>query len=100
MNKKFIFSVMLVCLLAFCLALVSCGGDRSKLTGVWEEKEGSIELFKDGTANLDGASGPWTIENNRIMFTVMGQAVSMDYKLSGKTLTLTYDGETVTYTKK
>ena len=100
MNKKLIFSVMLVCLLAFCLVFVSCGGDKSKLIGTWEGEEGPIELFKDGTANFDGSSGTWTVENNRIMFTIMGQAMSMDYKLSGKTLTLTYDGETVIYTKK
>jgi hypothetical protein len=96
MSKKF----ALLAMLAFCLILVSCGGEKAKLTGVWESEKSSIELFKDGTANLDGESATWTVENNRIMFSIMGKARSMDYKLSGKTLTLSYDGETYIFTKK
>ena len=100
MKKKLISSVVLVCLLAFSLLFVSCGGGTSKLAGIWEGEDGSIELLKNGTGNWGGTSVTWTDENNRLMLTSGSQAFSMDYKLSGKTLTLTMDGEAHIFTKK
>ena len=101
MSKKLTLLAMLAFLLALSLVFVSCGGEKAKLAGIWEDEKTSIELFKDGTANLDGESATWTVENNRIMFsTKWGKAISVDYKLSGKTLTLNYEGKTTVYTKK
>ena len=102
MNKKLVFLAMLVSLLACSLVFFSCGGDSSKLVGNWEsEEDGSVfELFKDGTGNMDGTSITWTAENNRLMFTALGQSISMDYKLSGNTLIVTKDGESVSLKKK
>jgi hypothetical protein len=93
MNKKLIFSVMLVFLLVFGLVAVSCGSGSSKLTGVWESEDGSsLEFFKDGTGKDErGTSLIWTAEKNRLMITVGGHAFSADYKLSGSTLILTFD---------
>ena len=55
MNKKLLFSVMLVCLLAFSLVFVSCGNDTSKMVGAWIDQDGdSLELSKDGTGNWGG----------------------------------------------
>jgi hypothetical protein len=87
---------------------VKSGGGDSKLVGVWEGDWYSFEFLKDGTfTNDDGESGIWTAKNNRITITVYyGETVdyellSGDYKLSGKTLTLTdKDGRTMVFTKK
>jgi hypothetical protein len=100
MNKKLFFSAMVVFLLAFGLIVVSCGGDSSKLAGIWESDDvGTVELFSNGTGNWGGDSATWTAENNRLMVSVGGKAVTMDYKLSGKTLSLTYEGETMIFKK-
>ena len=102
MNKKLFLPVMPVCLLAFGLLFVSCGGDSSKLAGVWEaESDGStLELVKDGTGSWDGFSITWKTENNRLVVTGGSLEFSYDYKLSGSTLTLTDDDDTETYKKK
>jgi hypothetical protein len=98
MNKKIFFWAMLVCVLA--LGLASCGDDNSKMVGLWVGSDDSIELFKDGTASFEGLSATWKAENKRLRLTVLGQVMAMDYKLSGKKLTLTYEGQTQVYTKK
>jgi hypothetical protein len=102
MNKKLFFSAMLVFLLVFSLVIVSCGNGSSKLVGLWESEEEDfrIELFKDGTGNLAGKNATWKTENNRIMFAIGNNAISGEYKLSGKTLTLIIDGETSILKKK
>ena len=100
MNKKVLFSVMVVCLLVFSMAIISCGDESSKLVGTWEGPTGTMVLSKDGTANLDGLGGTWKAEKNQILFSSFGITMPMDYKLSGKNLTLTYGGDTETFTKK
>jgi hypothetical protein len=100
MNKKLFFLAMLVCVLAFGLVFASCGGDEAKLVGLWVGADDSVELFKDGTASFEGLSATWAAENKRLRIVVLGQVMVMDYKLSGKKLTLTYDGQTEVYTKK
>ncbi|MDR0289537.1 MAG: hypothetical protein LBI06_01210 [Treponema sp.] len=99
MNKKLFFLAMLVCVLAFSMALVSCNDD-AKLVGLWVGEDDSVELFKDGTASFEGLGATWKAENKRLRLTVMGQVMAMDYKLSGKKLTLTYEGQTQVYTKR
>jgi len=102
MNKKFIFSGMLICLLA--VGLVSCGRGSSRLAGVWEldrVENGpswgivqSFEFFRDGTGDLEGTSITWRTENNRLSITAHGQVQTVDFILSGSTLTLIYDRNT------
>ena len=101
MNKKLIFLVMLVGILAFSLLCVSCGS--SSLTGTWEDESDNsiLELSKDGTGSWDGPSITWKIENKHLVITGMGLSFSYDYKLSGSTLTLTgVSGDDETYVLK
>ena len=110
MKKKRILVAMLVSLLAFGLAFVSCGSDSSKLSGIWElesVENGSasdmvqrIEFFKDGTGSMDGVSISWKTENNRMMVSAFGEAQTESYKLSGKTLTFTSDEGIISVYKK
>jgi len=102
MNKKLIFSVMLVCLLAVSLVFVSCGDSASKFAGTWaaEGENSTIELSKDGTGKWDGHNITWKIENKRLVFTGSGLTFSYDYKLSGSTLTITDDGDTTVFKRK
>ena len=110
MNKKIIFSVMLVCLLTLGLISVSCGNSNSSLAGIWElerVENGStssvvqrIEFFKDGIGNMDGVAITWKTENNRMMVTAFGQAQTESYKLSGKTLKFTTDNGKISIYKK
>ena len=102
MNKKIILSVMLVGILAFSLMIISCGNETSKLTGIWEAEDETMELFKDGTFSAEGFSGTWKAENNRLNLSALGGLISIsaDYKLSGSTLTVTDDGETTVYKRK
>ena len=101
MNKKLVFLVMLVGLMVFSLALVSCGNETSKLAGVWEDDKGhTIEFFSDGTVTFFGMSATWRAENNRLNLSSLGGAISMDYKLSGSTLTITLDGKTEVLKRK
>ena len=57
-----------------------------------------------GTGVMDGPVFTWAAENNRLRMTVsyfgMSDTIIMEYTLSGKTLTVTYEGETDVYTKK
>ena len=92
----------------------------SKLVGVWmlesfdNIKDGviqEIEFFKDGTvlakdprlerqlgiAEGTKATGTWRIDNNRLIFMFGNQGTSVDYTLSGATLTLIYDKNTNHY---
>ena len=108
MNKKLIFSVMLVCLLAF-VVVMACSGGSSALIGKWSLEPGqptrgnieAMELLKDGTGIVDGAGISWKVENDRFYVTHPMMAASWGYKISGATLTLTDDdGKNLTYKKQ
>ena len=102
MNRKLVFSVMLIGMLVFGLVLVSCGNETSKLAGIWVSEDETMELSKDGTFRGEGISGTWSAGNNHLNLTALGGLISIsaDYKLSGSTLTVTSDGETTVYKKK
>jgi len=109
MNKKIVFSVVLLGILAFNLVFISCGGEASKLAGIWEaegDAHDTMELFKDGTgvfSDYGGTwKGTWKIENKRFMVTALGEleSITVDYKLSGSILTITTNGKTTVFLKK
>lgn len=103
MNKKLISLVMLVGVIAFGMAFVSCGGsETSKLVGVWESSDETMELLKDGSLNVEGSpAGTWVVEDGKLVATVLGFVLSYDYQLSGNTLTFTdEDGEITEYTRQ
>ena len=108
MNKKFILSVMMVCLLSF-VSFVACSGGTSELIGKWALEPGQptrgniekMELLKDGTGIVDGEGISWKVENGSFYITHPMMAASWGYKISGSTLTLTDDdGEILTYKKQ
>ena len=101
MSKKLIFPAMLVAVFALSLAVVSCAGETSKLVGVWEnEKEGNLEMLKDGTGVFGGDNVTWKAENGVLTISQGSVSFSFDYAISGKDLSLTYSGEAKVWTKK
>ena len=53
-----------------------------------------------GIMVLDGMPGTWILEENKLKFKVMGMTFPFDYKFSGNTLTLIYEGGIRKFTKK
>jgi len=103
--KKIAF--VLVLMLTFFI--VACGGGSSALVGKWSLEPGqptrgnieNMELLKDGTGIVDEAGINWKVEKNRFYVTHPMIAASWEYKVSGKTLTLTDDkGTSLIYKKK
>jgi type II secretory pathway pseudopilin PulG len=102
------FKIFISCL--FCLALLlvnGCGSQSSSLVGKWEVDTESVfvyrkEFFRDGTgvAFSDntgrGTDFSWKTEDDRVVLTfhhgMYDATAILDYKISGTTLTLTYDG--------
>ena len=107
----------------FCFALLvvsGCGGGTPALVGKWEQVSvenapfgtmlvQSFELRQDSTGvtfpsgdTTVGSSVSWRAENNRLAFiTVRGTEITSNYKISGSTLTLTFDnGMRATYKRQ
>jgi hypothetical protein len=81
------------------LAFSGCGGDDAGLVGSWaNEGEGeTLELTTDGKVVLDGMEGTYELEGKKLSFTILERAVVFDYALDGDSLTLTYEGKSITY---
>ena len=83
--------VAMLLLLGIIAAITGCGG-RSALIGRWEEEgkpDGeTLEFFKDGTADLDGMPVEWEVKKGKLIFSFLGMVQSVNYKISGSTLTL------------
>ena len=81
-------------LLGIIAAITGCGG-RSALIGRWEEEGKSdgetLEFFKDGTADLDGLPVEWIAKKGRLTVSAFGMTQTINYKISGSTLTLSDD---------
>jgi len=98
---KAVFTVVtMLLLLGIMAAITGCGG-RSALIGRWEEIKGgasvveTIEFFRDGTVDLDGLTVEWKIEKGKIAFSFLGITQTVNYSISGSTLTISDDdGET------
>jgi len=99
-------SILVSCFL--CLALSLLSGCGKSVVGRWTLDEGQstygvieeMELLKDGSGIVDRMGITWKTERGRIYFTASLQAQAWDYKISGKTLTLTdNNGESRTYSK-
>ena len=56
-----------------------------------------MELFKDGTGVCDGGSISWKVENKRFIIQSTSLGIASDYEVSGTRLTLTNNGEKITY---
>ena len=86
--------IAMLLLAGITAAITGCGG-KSALIGRWEE-EGmpngeALEFFKDGTANLDGMPVEWEAKKGKLIFSFFGMTQTVNYKISGSTLTLIDD---------
>ena len=100
---KFLGIIALVAVIGF--AMVGCG-EGSALVGKWEAVENNqvfgetLEFFKDRTVILsESTKAEWKIDKDRIIISVFGSSLIGNYKISGSTLTLTYDGDEYIYKK-
>jgi len=95
--------VAMLLLLGIVAAITGCGG-KSALIGRWEE-EGkpngeTIEFFRDGTVDLDGLTVEWKVKKGQLAFSFIGITQTVNYSISGSTLTLADDDGTETKYKK
>jgi hypothetical protein len=76
-------------------------GGSSALVGKWIPTEEflfeRLEFAKDGKGNADGGSFKWAADKNKLFIIDFDD---FEYKVSGSTLTLTYEGETLELKKE
>ncbi len=101
MSRSSVFRVVMIAIFAIgiVLAFSACGGDDASLVGSWaNEGEGeTLEITADGKVVMDGMDGTYKLEGEKLTFTILEQDVVFDYTLDGDSLTLSYDGESMTY---
>lgn len=104
MNR--LFTIVTVLLIAGLIVTITGCGGRGALVGKWQESSDGeiIELFKDGTASIDGEEFAWKAEKGQLTITIsyfgLSSSETVAYKVSGSTLTLTEDsGRIYTYKK-
>ena len=105
--QKYFFGFLI---LVLSVLAVACGS--SKLSGAWVPESGgsapyrypdNVEFFSDGTCEIEGYNGEYSIDDGRLKLTVdvgVSQAVTYEYELRNDTLVLTRDGQSVTYIRK
>lgn len=102
---KKIIAFLLVCMMV--LPMTACGGSKSALAGQWWADGGSapmdfpdsIEFFSDGTCYFDGMDGEYAVENGRLKLSAWGSSFVYGFKVGGDAMTLSYNGQTVSYGK-
>ena len=104
--KRTVCLVMAVLLLA--VSLCACGGN--KLVGTWVGKMEGVEISmtfdKDGEGKMESMGiisidFEYEVKNNKLILSLEGEESDpIDFKVSGKTLSLEVDGETMTFTKE
>lgn len=78
----------------------SRGGAGGGLTGSWQNQQGStLQLNQDGTANLNGQRFKYTNDGSTITLIGADGSMPFPYSLSGNTLTVQVQGQTVIYTR-
>lgn len=81
---------------------------QSALVGSWEATNHDwsiwvssfpeeVQFMDDGTANLDNIASTYSIDGNTLNIKASWAALSYEYSVSGDTLTLTMDDDSVTY---
>ena len=91
---KAVYAIISMLLLLGIIAAIT-GCERSALIGRWEEEgkpDGeTLEFFKDGNADLDGMPVEWEVKKGKLIFSFFGMVQSVNYKISGSTMTLSDD---------
>ena len=104
MNKNFFFSVTLVMVLAFGMAVVEVEAQSNNggIDGMWNFSDEGIWKFEKGELIIFDDDGEF---NDEASYTIKGNTLILDnddeikFSIRGNTLTLTIDGETLTGTK-
>lgn len=98
--KKICFLVVVV-LIIIVLLLARYENSSSALIGSWEVTDNlsiwnsypeEMQLMSDGSANIDGLSGRYSVDGDTINLTAAWVAASYKFEVSGNKLTLD-DGE-------
>ncbi|MBI4167172.1 MAG: hypothetical protein HY508_15710 [Acidobacteria bacterium] len=78
----------------------SRGGAGGGLTGNWRNQQGStLQLNPDGTAMLNGQRFRYTTDGSTLTLIAQDGSIPFPYSLSGNTLTVQIQGQTVIYTR-
>ena len=78
----------------------SLGGGGGSLVGSWQNQQGStIQLNADGTAVLNGQQFRYTSDGSTITLIGADGQMPFPYSLSGNTMTVSVQGQTVIYTR-
>ena len=91
--------------LVFVFAIAACGGGRNTIIGRWQiDGQDTFEFFSDGTfVETDSRgrteTGTWRTDGNRLSMSWWDETVTMDFNVSGNTLTIETDRETITLTR-
>ena len=104
-------AVVLAALMA--LSFIACSSSKTgDLIGVWEGEYDQFSFKNDGTVDLAergdasgtfgrGETGEYKVSGSTLTIAYDGEVeLECSFKVSGNTLTLTYEGETMTFTKK
>ena len=101
--KRRVMAMILLCVMAF--SLVSCGGSSSggasAFVGTWTIESMSAEGMEFGKEMLDSLGmGDWTLDitaDNKVTMNILGQSETIDGKMDGDKLTVTQDGESISF---
>lgn len=100
--KRRVMAMILLCVMAF--SLVSCGGSSggaNAFVGSWKVESMSAEGMEFGKEMLDSLGmGDWTLDitaDNKVTMNIMGQSETIDGKMDGDKLTVTQDGESISF---
>ena len=103
---KTVSTVITILLLVGIIAAITGCGERSALLGRWEEiNEGPytaaiLEFFPDGNVDFDGLTVEWKVKKGRLMLSFLDITQTVNYEISGSTLTLSDDDGMETKFKK
>jgi len=83
-------TVTILLLLGIVVTMAGCGGS-SALVGEWRETSGNggITFYADGSGLFMGYQCKWKTEKNQIILSGLSDYKTVDYRISGSTLTIT-----------
>ena len=105
--KRIFLGGMSMLVLAFGLVLAGCGNDRS-IHGSWSGDEGTLIFHRDGRFEWSfddfwtqwSDEGTFTARDGRITLVLDGDDEVGTYTISGNTLRLDFDGESMTFHRR
>ena len=100
--KRRVMAMILLCVMAF--SLVSCGGSSggsNAFVGTWKIESMEAQGMTVGKEMLATfGMSDWTLDitaDNKVTMNIMGESQTIDGKLDGDKLTVTQDGESISF---